>query len=93
MCGSAAFGQMRVWSIPSRLAKLTRSPGLPNPLAIPATDTIVALTKLWPATSTKDDPAKLPSMLLQQADLRRDADGRPIVLVITTIEPGFVTLR
>lgn len=93
VCGSAALGQMRVWSIPSRLPKLTRSPGLPNPLAIPATDTIVALAKLWPPTNTNDDPAKLPPMLLQQADLRRDTDGRPIVLVITTIEPGFVTFR
>lgn len=91
-CGSTAIGQMRVWFIPSRLAKPTRSPGLPNPLAVPATDTVLALTKFWPPTGTEDDPAKLPLMLLQQADLRRDADGRPIVLVITVIEPGVLML-
>jgi hypothetical protein len=91
-CGGTAIGWMRVWSIPSRLAKLPRSPGLPDPLAVSATDSIVTLTKFWPPTGTKDDPAKFPPMLFQQSDLRRDSDGRPIVLVITGIGPGAITL-
>lgn len=91
-CGGTAIGQMWVWSLPSRTAKLKRSPGLPNPLAVSATDTIVTLTKFWPPTGAKDDPVKFPPILFQQVDLRRDSDGRPIVLVITRIEPGAITL-
>lgn len=91
-CGGAVIGQMRVWYISSRLAKLPRSPGLPDPLAVSASETIVALKKYWPPTGTKDDPAKFPPMLFQQADLRRDSDGRPIVLVITWIGPGAISL-
>lgn len=61
-------------------------------MAVSASETIVALKKYWPPTGTKDDPAKFPPMLFQQADLRRDSDGRPIVLVITWIGPGAISL-
>jgi hypothetical protein len=92
MCGSTMIGQTWVWSIPSRLVKLNRTPGLPNPLAVSATDTVVKLTKFWPPSGAKENPKRLPPMLLQQVDLRRDADGRPIALVITAIERGVITL-
>lgn len=91
-CGSTAIGRMRVWYISNRLAKLPQSPGLPDPLAVSATETIVTLTKFWPPTGTNDDPAKFPPILFQQADLRRDSNGQPIVLVITGIEPGAITI-
>lgn len=91
-CGGTAVGRMRVWYISNRLTKLPRSPGLPDPLAVSASETIVFLKKYWPPTDTKDDPAKFPPILFQQANLRRDSDGRPIVLVITRIRPGAITL-
>ena len=90
-CAGKAVGLARAWFIPVRLAGLKRSPGLPDPLAISATNTVVAIRKNWPPIGTKDDPAKLPAPLLQQADLRRDGKGRPIVLAITAVGPGAVT--
>lgn len=90
-CAGKAVGLARTWFIPVRLAGLKRSPGLPGPLAVLATNTVVAITRYWPPTGTKDDPAKLPAMLLQQTDLRRDGKGRPIVLAVTAVGPGAVT--
>ena len=90
-CAGKAVGLARVWFIPMRLAGLKRSPGLPDPLAVTATNAVVTITRNWPPTGTKDDPAKLPATLLQQADLRRDGKGRPVVLAITAVGPGAVT--
>ena len=90
-CAGKAVGLALALFIPERLAGLQRSPGLPDPLAVSATNTVVAITKNWPPTGTKDDPAKLPATLLRQADLRRDRKGRPIVLAITAVGPGAVT--
>jgi hypothetical protein len=90
-CAGKAVGLARAWFIPMRLAGLKRSPGLPDLLAVSATNTVVAITRNWPPTGTKDDPAKLPATLLQQADLRRDGKGRPVVLAITAVGPGAVT--
>jgi len=90
-CAGKAVGLARAWFIPMRLAGLKRSPGLPDLLAVSAINTVVAITRNWPPTGTKDDPAKLPATLLQQADLPRDGKGRPIVLAITAVGPGAVT--
>jgi hypothetical protein len=90
-CAGKAVGLARAWFIPMRLAGLKRSPGLPDPLEFSATHKVVAIMGNWPPTGTKDDPAKLPATLPQQADLRRDGKGRPNVLAINAVGPGAVT--
>ncbi|MCC2602231.1 hypothetical protein [Sphingopyxis yananensis] len=91
-CAGKAVGLVRTWFIPTRLAGLKRSPGLPDQLAVSATNTVVAITRNWPPIGINDDPAKLPATMLQQADVRRDGSGRPIVLAITAVGPGAVTI-
>lgn len=90
-CAGKAVGLARAWFIPMRLAGLKREPELPDLLAVSATNTVVAITKNWPSTSTKDDPSHLPATLVQQVNLRRDGKGRPIVLILTTVGPGVLT--
>lgn len=91
MCGHTTVGLMRVWSIPTRLAKLTRAPGMPDPLAVASIDAIAALKRYWPPTDPKADLAKRPAMLLQQAVVRREDKGRPVVLAITAVGPEVLT--
>ena len=92
-CEGKAVGWVRASFIPARLAGLKRSPGMPDPLAVSMTNTVVAVTKNWPPTGAKDDPAKLPATLLQQIDLGRDNKGRSIVLTITAVGTGVFMIR
>lgn len=92
MCGHTTVGLVRVWSIPTRLAKLTRAPRMPDLLAGASTYAIAALKRYWPPSDPKVDPAKRPTMLLQQAVVRRDYTGRPVVLAITAVGPDVLTL-
>jgi hypothetical protein len=92
-CSGRTFGQLRAWFVPARLIGLKRSPGLPDPLALPATGTVIAVKQNWPSADDKDDMAKLPSVLIQQSEVLRDGDGRPIALVVTAIIPAAVLNR
>lgn len=86
-CGGRVVGRISVWFVPTRLPRMEGSAGLSELLAISANDNVVGLRKSWPPTGTEANPVKLPVTLLQQAHLRRDGTGRPIVLTITSIGP------
>ena len=92
-CAGKPVGLVRAWFIPARLDVQRRSLGLPDPLAVRATNAVAALTNSWPPTDAKVDPAQLPAVLLQQTDMLRDSRGRTIVLAITAVGPGAITIQ